>query len=68
MSAWVVGRADMPTLQQQIAEKFLAKLEAAKSLDTSQLERLRTLMSSGKKLKAEELMKIFAQPEGGDLK
>jgi hypothetical protein len=58
----------MATLQHQIAEKFLAKLAESKNLDTDKIDQLRILLAGGKKLKAEDLVKIFAQPAGGDLK
>jgi hypothetical protein len=58
----------MPTLQQQIAEKFLAKLLESKDLDTEKIDQLRSLLADSKKLKAEGFVKIFSLPAGGDLK
>lgn len=58
----------MPTLQQQIAEKFLGKLAESKDVDDVKIERLRTLLADSKKLKADDLVKVFLQPAGGDLK
>jgi hypothetical protein len=59
----------MATLQQQIAEKFLAKLAHAKAVDAEKLDQLRTLLTdSGKKLKADDFVKIFSAPAGGDVK
>jgi hypothetical protein len=58
----------MATLQQQIAEKFLAKLLESKDLDTEKIDQLRSLLVDSKKLKAEEFVKIFSLPAGGDLK
>jgi hypothetical protein len=58
----------MPTLQQQIAAKFLASLSATKTLDDEKIDQLRTLLASGKKLKTDELVKLFAEPSGGDVK
>jgi hypothetical protein len=58
----------MATLQQQIAEKFLAKLAERGDLDAEKIEALRALLASGKKPKADELVNIFSQPAGGDLK
>jgi hypothetical protein len=58
----------MATLQQTVAEKFLAKLSEDKSLDAAKIERLRALLAGGKKPKAEEFVKVFAEPPGGDVK
>lgn len=58
----------MPTLQQQIAEKFLAKLTKSKKVDADKIGQLRTLLADSKKLKADEFVKIFSLPAGGDLK
>lgn len=58
----------MPTLQQQIAAKFLASLSAAKALDDEKINQLRVILASGKKLKTDELVKLFAELSGGDVK
>jgi hypothetical protein len=58
----------MATLQQQIAEKFLAKLAESKVLDAERIDQLRILLADSKKLKADEFVKIFSLPAGGDLK
>jgi hypothetical protein len=58
----------MATLQQQIAEKFLAKLAESKKVDADKIDQLRTLLADSKKLKAEEFVKVFSLPAGGDLK
>ncbi len=58
----------MATLQQQIAEKFLAKLAESKDVDAAKIDELRRLLADGKKPKAEDLVKIFSLPAGGDLK
>jgi hypothetical protein len=58
----------MATLQQQIVEKFLAKLIESKKVDAEKIEQLRTLLADNKKLKADEFVKIFSQPSDGDLK
>jgi hypothetical protein len=58
----------MATLQQQIAEKFFAKLAESKSMDSEKIEQLRKLLAESKRLKAEELVKIFSLPSGGDIK
>jgi predicted transcriptional regulator len=38
----------MATLQQQIAEKFLAKLAEAKEVDAAKIEQLRALLAEGR--------------------
>jgi hypothetical protein len=58
----------MPTLQQQIAEKFLAKLAESKHVDAEKIDQLRNLLADSKKPKADDFVKIFSLPAGGDLK
>ena len=58
----------MSTLQQQIAEKFLAKLAESKHVDAEKIDQLRTLLATSKKPKADDFAKIFTLPLGGDLK
>jgi len=58
----------MPTLQQQVTEKFLTRLAETDTLEPERIEELRTLLASGKKVKAEELVKLFSSPAGGDIK
>jgi hypothetical protein len=58
----------MATIQQQIAEKFLTKIADAKSVDAEKIEQLRTLLANNKRPKADEFIRIFSQPIGGDLK
>jgi preprotein translocase subunit Sss1 len=58
----------MATLQQQIAEKFLDKLAESKNVDAEKIGQIRALLSSSKKPKADEFVKIFSLPAGGDLK
>lgn len=55
----------MATLQQIIAEKFLAKLSAEKAVDTEKIEQLRALLlGSSKKPKPDDFVKVFTQPAG----
>ncbi len=61
-------RPTMPTLQQQIADAFLTRLAASKDLGPTMLERLRQLMASGKKPKADDFIKVFSAPPTSDLK
>jgi hypothetical protein len=58
----------MATLQQQIAEKFLAKLAESKDVEAQIIDQLRILLADSKKLKADDLVKVFSQPASGDLK
>jgi hypothetical protein len=65
--ASTLGRP-MATLQQRIAEKFLAKLTECKDVDDEKISQLRSLIANSKRLRAEEFVKIFSLPRGGDLK
>lgn len=58
----------MPTLQQKIAEKFLAKLAESENVRADSIDQLRNLLAESKKLKADDLVKIFSPLDGGDLK
>ena len=58
----------MATLQQKIAEKFLAKLADSKDVDAAKIDQLRTLLANGNKPKADDFIHIFSLPAGGDLK
>jgi hypothetical protein len=58
----------MATLQKQIADKFLARLAESKDVDAEKIGQLRTLFADTRKLKADDLVKIFSQPAGGELK
>jgi hypothetical protein len=58
----------MPTLQKEIAEKFLKKLAASKDVHNETVDQLRTLLAAGKKPKAEEIVRVFQHPGGGDIK
>jgi len=57
----------MATLQQQILDRFLAKLAESASIDATRIEQLRKLLADTKKLKPDDLVKVFSQPAGGDL-
>ena len=58
----------MPTLQGKIAEAFLAKLAESNDFDHGKIEQLKKVLASSKNPKAEDFVKIFSQPVGGDLK
>jgi hypothetical protein len=57
----------MATLQQKIVDTFLHELAGREDFPAEKVEQLRTLLASGKKLKAEEFAAIFSLPAGGDL-
>lgn len=56
------------TLQQQITEKFLAKLADSKTMDSLRIDQLRILLRDGKKPKVDDFVKVFSLPAGGDVK
>jgi hypothetical protein len=58
----------MATLQQQIAEKFLAKLAESKDVDAGKIGQLKKLLADPKKLKADDFVKVFSAPADGDVK
>jgi len=58
----------MATLQQQIASKFLERLAESKQVDASKVEQLRKLLTDSKRPKADDFVKIFSLPAGGDVK
>jgi hypothetical protein len=58
----------MATLQQQIAGKFLAQLAESKEVSAQKIEKLRTALSAEKRPKADDFLKIFSEPDHGDIK
>lgn len=58
----------MGTLHQQIAVKFLAKLAESKQVDDFKIQQLGKLLTEGKRPKADDFVKIFSLPAGGDFK
>lgn len=57
----------MSTIQKQVTDKFLAKLAENKEVDAAQIELLRTLLTNGKKPKADDFVRIFSRPAGGEV-
>ena len=55
-------------LAKGIADKFLVKLSESKDVDAEKINQLRKLLADHKKPKAEDFVKIFSIPAGGDLK
>ncbi|MER8461018.1 hypothetical protein NKJ93_25715 [Mesorhizobium sp. M0028] len=64
----VKEKDQMVTLYQNIASKFLAALAEDQKVDSDKIEQIRKLLANGKKLKAEDFVKIFSTPAGGDVK
>ncbi len=58
----------MATLQQQIAEKFFKQLAESTEVSVEKIEKLRAALSAGKKQKADDFVKIFTEPDHGDIK
>ncbi len=58
----------MVKLQNEIADAFLAKLKASPDVKPKMICEIRKLLSSNKKLKADDLVKVFSPPTGGDVK
>jgi hypothetical protein len=56
----------VPTIQEQIVDKFLANLSESDKINPGQIEKLREALA--KKPKAEDFVKIFTPSDGGDLK
>jgi len=57
----------MSTLPKEITEKFLTELLGSEDVTEDQVRALRALMESDKKLKADDLVAIFAPPEEAGL-
>jgi hypothetical protein len=58
----------MTTLYQQIGEKFLAELEKSQDVSPQKLEALRSLFADSRKLKVDDLVKIFASTGEDEVK
>jgi len=58
----------MATLQKNIAAKFLATLAEGAEVDSEKIEKIRELLEDGKKPKADDFIKIFSTPTGGDVR
>jgi hypothetical protein len=58
----------MTTLYQQIGEKFLAELANSKDVSPQKLAALKPLFAAGKKLKPDDLVKIFTSAEEDEVK
>jgi hypothetical protein len=58
----------MANLQNEIAATFLEKLKESPDVTPEMVVALRELLSARKKLKADDLVKVFSPPAGGDVK
>ena len=58
----------MATLQDTIADEFLAELAKAAEFDKGKVDQLRALLAGKKKLKPEDLVAVFSLPHGGEIK
>jgi hypothetical protein len=58
----------MASLQQSIAEKFLVALAQNKDIDADKIEKMRQLLARGTKPKADEFVRVFTTPVGGEVK
>jgi uncharacterized protein YbjQ (UPF0145 family) len=58
----------MPTVQEDILNAFAAKLSKSPSVDPATAEALRRVLTSAKKLKADDVVAMLAKdPTGGAL-
>jgi hypothetical protein len=57
----------MATLQQEIAEKFLAQLAEREDFEAEMVDQLRSLLAAGKKLKADDFVEIFSSSARDDV-
>ena len=51
-----------------IATKYFAKLRQTTEVDEAKIAQLEALFANGKKIKADELVKILSSPAGSDIK
>lgn len=57
----------MASLQEAVANKFLETLEGGETFDQTKIAKLEALLKAGGKIKVDDLMAIFALPEGGEV-
>lgn len=58
----------MANLQKNIVVKFLATLSEGAEVDSEKIEKIRKLLEGGKKPKADDFIRIFSTPTGGDVR
>ncbi len=57
----------MASLQKAVLKKFIATLQADESFDPAKVEALKMRLTDGMKIKADDLVKIFSLPDGGEV-
>ncbi len=57
----------MASIQEEILESFYEELAKLDEIDEEMVNQIREVFSSGKKVKADALVAIFAQESEGDL-
>lgn len=58
----------MAKLQNEIADTFIEKLKESPEVTPEMVVALRELLYAKKKLKADDLVRVFSPPAGGDIK
>lgn len=58
----------MSKLQKRIVDMFLQRLAESGELDANKLAQLKVVLSAGKKVRADDLVRVFSLPEGSDVK
>lgn len=58
---------EVPTLQAIIASRYFERLRQSKDVDAEKIAQLEELFASGKKIKVDELVKVFSAPAGNDI-
>jgi len=58
----------MPTLYQQIADRFFSELGKSKDVSAKEIDALRPLLAVGSRLKVEDLVKVFSSSEDDEVK
>jgi len=55
----------MPTVQEDILNTFCAKLSKSESIDPATVETIRKMLTSVKKLKADDVVALLAKDQSG---
>jgi hypothetical protein len=58
----------MPTLQQQIADKFLKQLAESTEVSAEKIDKIRAALAAAKKPKADDFVRIFNEPDHAGIK
>ena len=57
----------MPTIQQEIVEAFLKQLAESDQISALKIDKLRAALGAAKTPKAEAFVRIFDEPDEGDI-